>query len=159
MRVPWRKVASWHCTACGECCHRYKVPLTFYEYLRLKNTGFVEEKTFRYYIRKIGKRCPFQVNRICSLQGERKPIACKLFPFIISKRGKEEALYEYEDEEVYVYVELGCPNIVLGKAGKRIELLVREAVQLYFGEKKSVDHITSPMPNFINKKQFSAIRT
>jgi len=153
MRVPWRRVASWHCTACGECCHRYRVTLTFYEYLRLKNTGFVEDRAFRYYIRKIGKRCPFQIGRICSLQGENKPLACKLFPFTISKKGKEEALYEYNGKDVYVYVDVGCPNIVLGRAGRRMELLVREAVQLYFGEKRSVDYITSPVHGYLNKKQ------
>jgi len=143
MYVPWRRVASWHCTACGICCYKYKVKLTFYEYLKLKPTGFVEEKTGRYYIRKIGNRCPFQVGRLCSLQGERKPLACKLYPFLIRKKGEERALFEHNGEEFYVYVCTDCPNVVLGSSSKSMERLVREAIMLYTGEKRNVELITA----------------
>mgnify|MGYP000409704071 CR=1 FL=1 len=135
MRVPWRRVASWHCTACGKCCREYTVRLNFYEYLRLKNTGFVEEKAGKYYIKKFGKMCPFQTGNYCMLQKKNKPMACKLFPFIILKKGEKEALYEFNGEEYYVYVELGCPNLKLGKP-ENMEILVKEAIQLYLGIKK-----------------------
>lgn len=135
MKVPWRSVSSWYCSACGECCKGYKVRLSFYEYLKLKHTGFVEEKVGRYYIRKINNTCPFQIGNLCSLQGETKPLACKLYPFVVLKRGNDKALYEYNNEEFYVYVELGCPNLKLGKSNKKIEVLVREAIQLFLGKK------------------------
>jgi hypothetical protein len=150
MYVPWRKISSWYCSACGECCFQYKVPLRFYEYLKLRNTGFVEEKVGKFYIRKIGRQCPFQIGRLCSLQGSNKPIACKLFPFSILKKGKEEALYEYQGKEIYVYVNTSCPNVILGKTRNMMEKLVNEAAQLYFGEKEWIDLITSPLPSIPN---------
>ncbi|AEA47327.1 YkgJ family cysteine cluster protein [Archaeoglobus veneficus] len=147
MYVPWRRVASWHCDACGICCYRYRVRLTFYEYLKLRPTGLVEEKFGRYYIRKIGGRCPFQVGRLCSLQGVKKPAACKLFPFFVRRKGERDAFYEYNGEEFYVYISTDCPNVVLSRErreSKRVESLVREAVQLYTGEKRNVEFITAP---------------
>jgi len=150
MYVPWTRVASWHCNACGICCYRYKVKLTFYEYLKLKPTGLVEEKTGRYFIRKIGNRCPFQAGKLCSLQGERKPIACKLYPFLVRKKGKDEALYEYDGEEFYVYITTDCPNVKLGRRLKSMENLVREAVMLYIGTKRCAELITAPMKGLIS---------
>ena len=114
MRVPWKQVASWHCNACGKCCREYTVRLTFYEYLLLRKTGFVEEKATGYYIKKIGKSCPFQHRNLCLLHGKIKPKACRLFPFVILKKGEEDARYEFKGEEFYVYLELGCPNIKIG---------------------------------------------
>jgi len=143
MYVGWRRVSSWYCSACGECCYKYKVKLTFYEYLKLKNTGFVEEKANRYYIKKIGGKCPFQIGRLCSLQGKLKPIACKLYPFFIRKKGGDDAFYEFDGEEYYVYVNLDCPNVVLGKPKPLMEKLVREALMVYRGEKRSVELITA----------------
>ena len=144
MKVPWRYVSSWYCTACGKCCREYKVRISFYEYLKLKHTGFVEEKVGRYYIKKINNRCPFQIGNLCSLQGESKPLACKLYPFVVLKKGDEKALYEYKNEEFYVYVELGCPNLKLSsKELENIEYLVKEAVELFLG-KKNTNLITCP---------------
>lgn len=111
--------------------------LSFYEYLKLKHTGFIEEKVGRYYIRKVGNNCPFQIGNLCSLQGEAKPIACKLYPFVVLKKGNEKALYEYNNEEFYVYVELGCPNLKLGRANDKIEMLIGEAIQLFLGKKNT----------------------
>jgi hypothetical protein len=145
MWLPWRKISSWHCTACGRCCYEYKVRLNFYEYLRLRNTGFVEEKTGRYFIKKIGKKCPFQIGKLCSIQAI-KPLACKLYPFTIRERSslqKDSALYEYRGEEFYVYVNTFCQGVKVGKAGKNLERFVKEAVQLYIGEKRVVELITA----------------
>jgi hypothetical protein len=148
MYVAWRRVSSWYCSACGKCCLQYRVPLTAYEYLKLRNTGFIEERLGKFYIKKIGRHCPFQVGRICSLQGENKPLACKLFPFSIQKKGEEEALYEYRGNEVYVYVDCNCPNVIIG-GNRSIEVLVSEAVQIAFGEKREVELITSPAKTII----------
>ncbi len=148
MYVPWRRVFSWHCSACGECCLKYKPKLTFYEYLKLKHTGFVEERANRYYIRKVNGKCPFQEGRLCTLQ-ENKPLACKVFPFLVKKNAKDElALYEYEGEEFYVYVATDCRNTVLAKKPtERLEKLVREAVELVLGKKRKVEEITCKTEN------------
>ncbi len=152
MYVPWRRVLSWHCSACGECCRKFKPKLTFYEYLRLRQTGFVEEKAGRFYIKKIGNKCPFQVGNLCSLQGERKPLSCKVFPFLVRKKGgkgEESALYEYDGEEYYVYVSTECPNTVVAKSeSNTLEPLVREAVELVLGRKKKSEMITGKSLNF-----------
>ncbi len=144
MHVPWRRVHSWKCVACGRCCREYRVPLRFYEYLKLRHTGFVEERYGRFYIRKIGGRCPFQIGRLCSLQGEMKPVACKLYPFSVRKKGDEMAEYEYEGETYYVYVDVStCPNVVLGRPSEVMLKLVKEAVQIYLGEKRRMEYITA----------------
>jgi len=137
MRVPWRKVSSWYCSACGRCCSKYEIRLTFYEYLKLKQTEFVKEKSGKYYIRKIEDACPFQSGNLCSLQGRMKPLACKLYPFVVLLKGDEMALYEYNNEEFYVYVELGCPNLRIGKWSKGIETLVEEAIKLSLGRRET----------------------
>jgi len=145
MKVPWRRIKYWKCEACGKCCSEYRVPLTFYEYLKLKDSGFVEEKGGRYFIKKIGGKCPFQVGNICLLQGELKPLACKLFPFSIRKKGKEEALFEYEGEEYYVYVDIGCDNVIFGKPMPIMYKLIREAIEIYLGKKREPELITADL--------------
>jgi hypothetical protein len=133
------------------CCKEYKVRLTAYEYLKLKWTGFVEEKNGRFYIRKINGRCPFQLDKLCTLQNRMKPLACKLYPFVVLGKGDEEALYEYAGEEYYVYVEVFCPNLKLRKRGEKnltrspkIMEMVREAISLYRNEGK-FELLTSPI--------------
>lgn len=137
MHVPWRRVASWHCDACGVCCRVYRPRLTAYEYLKLRHTGLVEEKAGRFYIRKINGRCPFQSDRLCSLQNDLKPISCKTFPFVVRRKGEEDALFELDGEEFYVYADTFCPNLII-KRDKRpvVTELVREAVMLFTGGKE-----------------------
>ncbi len=147
MYVPWRRVASWHCTACGECCRKFKPKLTFYEYLKLRGTGFVEERVGRYYLKKVNGSCPFQRGNLCTLQGEMKPLSCKVFPFLVRKRPAKDAglaLYELDDV-YYVYVSTDCPNVVL--SGEPVEspdiaMKVREAVELVTGVRRNVERIT-----------------
>lgn len=137
MYVPWRRVASWHCSACGECCRIYRPKLTAYEYLKLLPTGLVEERAGKFYIRKITGKCPFQIGKLCSLQTSIKPLSCKMFPFAIYRRGEEEALFEFEKEEFYVYADVFCPNLVLKddlSASQEVQKLVEEAVSLYIGK-------------------------
>ncbi|MCS7122262.1 MAG: YkgJ family cysteine cluster protein [Archaeoglobaceae archaeon] len=145
MQVPWKKVASWHCTACGRCCYEYKINLRLYEYLKLKATGFVEEKFGKFYIKKIDGKCPFQVQNLCILQ-KNKPFACKIYPFRIFRKGKEEALFEFNGEEFYVYVDVFCKNVLLKndlKASKLMIPLVEEAVKLYAGEISTPKNLTA----------------
>ncbi len=141
MKVPWRKVHSWKCLACGSCCKAYKPRLTFYEYLRLPRQ-FVEERMGKFYIRKIAGRCPFQYENLCLIQ-EKKPLSCKLFPFSIHERGEDEALFVYGDEEYYVYVDTFCKNLKLGSPSREFVEAIIEAIKIYRGEKKSPELLTS----------------
>ncbi|WP_456467848.1 YkgJ family cysteine cluster protein [Archaeoglobus sp.] len=139
MQVPWRRVASWHCNACGICCKVYRPKLTAYEYLKLKSTGFVEERAGRFYIRKINGLCPFQRGNLCSLQQNLKPLACKIFPFIVRRKGSEEALFELDGETYYVYADTFCPNLLVKsdlKPVDRVYELVKEAVLLFTGKRE-----------------------
>lgn len=131
--MPWSRVHSWHCIACGECCKHFKVPLTFWEYLKFRKLGVVEERR-KYYLRKINGRCPFQIGRFCGIQ-ESKPLVCKLFPFTIRQRGDDSALFYYGDDEYYVYVDVFCRNIVFGGPSFRFKEMVREALEIYTGKR------------------------
>ena len=136
MQVPWRRVASWHCNACGVCCRIYKPKLTAYEYLKLKNTGFVEEKAGKFYIRKINGQCPFQRGNLCTLQHTMKPLSCRIFPFRVYTKGDDYALFEFDGEEYYVYADTFCPNLKIKsdmKPAKRVYELVKEAVMIFTG--------------------------
>ena len=150
MDIPWRKVHSWHCTACGSCCNEYLVPLRAYEYLRLKSTGFVMEKYGKFYVKKICKKCPFQYKNLCILQGSLKPTACKLYPFKIRKRGDEKAEFEYKGDVFYVYVDTFCPNVKLGRPTESLKRMIIEAIQIYLGEKREVEDITAKNLHLIN---------
>ena len=151
MRVPWKIVKDWHCVACGKCCDEYVVPLKPYEYLKLKWSGFVEERFGRFYIKKVNGKCPFQYNRLCILQGELKPVACKLYPFVIRKKGDERAEFEYNGETFYVYVDTFCENVVLGRPSESLKRMIVEAIQIHLGVKKDVEKITCR--NFFNAKK------
>ncbi len=136
MLVPWRRVASWHCSACGVCCRVYKPRLTAYEYLKLRNTGFVEEKMGRFYIRKINGKCPFQHGNLCRLQHSMKPLACRIFPFRVYTRGDDAAFFGLHGEEYYVYADPFCPNLKVKsdtREVREIYEMVREAVMLFTG--------------------------
>lgn len=140
MKVPWKKVSNWICLACGKCCLEYTPKLTFYEYLTMPRR-YTIEKSGRYYIRKIGKRCPFQIGNLCGIQ-PRKPLSCKLFPFTIRSRGNDDAYFEYDNEEFYVYVDTFCPNVKLGKPSKDFVKKVEEAIKIVKGERKDFRLLT-----------------
>ncbi|KUJ92444.1 MAG: hypothetical protein XD40_2362 [Archaeoglobus fulgidus] len=153
MHVPWRRVASWHCNACGMCCRVYTPRLTAYEYLKLRGTGFVIEKAGRFYIRKIGGKCPFQSGRLCSLQNDLKPLACKTFPFVVRRKGEEEGLFELNGDEFYVYADTFCPNLKI-KRDRRpaVAELVREAVMLFTGRRR-LSRLTATIPETAKPQQ------
>ncbi|MFN3384319.1 MAG: YkgJ family cysteine cluster protein [Archaeoglobaceae archaeon] len=147
MHVPWRFVSSWHCEACGVCCTQYKVRLRAYEYLRLKNTGLVEEKAGRFFIKKIGKSCPFQFGNLCSL-GNSKPIACKIYPFSILKKGDELASFEFEGEEFFVYVDDFCKNVKTKRDVRPSQIVareIREAIEILLGKRIDMELLTAKL--------------
>jgi hypothetical protein len=142
MIVPWIKVAEWRCTTCGRCCRDYKVPLTFGEYIYFRKFGAVEERR-KYYLRKVGGRCIFQYENLCGIQSK-KPIACKLFPFLIRERCKDErALFEYNGDEYFVFVNTYCRNIRYGTPTLKFKEIIKEAVEIYTGRKKRQVLLTS----------------
>ncbi|MEM0204115.1 MAG: YkgJ family cysteine cluster protein [Archaeoglobaceae archaeon] len=155
MHVPWRLVSSWHCEACGVCCTQYRVRLRAYEFLKLRQTGFVEEKAGRFFIKKIGKYCPFQVGTLCSL-GDSKPIACKIYPFSILKKGDELASFEFEGEEFFVYVDDFCRNVRLKKDAKPSQIIAREifeALEILTGKRTEMDLLTAKLNQGIREPQ------
>jgi Fe-S-cluster containining protein len=163
MHVPWRLVASWHCDACGACCREYRVRLRAYEYLKLKGTALVEERANRFYLKKIGKLCPFQKGYLCSLR-DSKPVACKLYPFSILKKGDERALFEYEGEEFFVYVDDFCKNVKLKKDLKpSAEILkkIEEATEIVLGKRVKLNLLTAklvsetPEPRLLHRRRLT----
>ncbi len=140
MKLPWRKVREWRCHACGRCCLAYTPKLTYYEYLKMPEQ-FVVEKRGKYYIRKFGKRCPFQSGNLCMIQSS-KPLSCRLFPFSVHRRGDEMALFEYGGEEFYVYVDPFCPNVVPGEPSKSLTERVLQAVMLSSGKRFDFEKLT-----------------
>jgi len=145
MLVPWRDIRWWECGRCGRCCFDFRPKLTAYEALKLMRTGFVECRDGKFYIRKIGGRCPFLQGELCSLQGSLKPITCKIFPFSVHRRGSDRALYQYKGRKFYVYVNDYCPNVILGGDGDA-EILVREVVMVATGELSVPRLLTAPTP-------------
>lgn len=145
MHVPWRLVASWHCDACGKCCKEYRVRLRAYEFIKFRHTGFIEEKAGRFYIKKIGGFCPFQKGRLCSL-GNSKPIACKLYPFSVLKKGEEIALFEYEGEDFFVYVDDFCKNVRIKRDPKpsaEVAQKIEEAIEIILGKRLELNLLTA----------------
>ena len=140
MKLPWRKVRAWGCHACGKCCLAYTPKLTYYEYLKMPEQ-FVVERRGRYFIRKSGKRCPFQNRNLCMIQNA-KPLSCRLFPFSVHRRGDEKALFEYGGEEYYVYVDAFCPNVTLGSPSKSFVEKVIQAVELVSGKESNFSRLT-----------------
>lgn len=134
--VPWRAVRGWACLACGECCKWYRVPLTPYEYALIVETlgaGFVEVTgTGNPCLKRVGGTCVFQdASGLCGLQPlGLKPLACKAWPFRVQKRaGDRRALFVYEGEEYYVYVNTKCKGVNAGTFYDLVQA-IREVIEL-----------------------------
>ncbi|MDW8045068.1 MAG: YkgJ family cysteine cluster protein [Nitrososphaerota archaeon] len=136
--IPWTSIRSWSCLMCGECCRQFKIILTPYDYAKIS-------KRFGYeyiYIDNLGNpcikkvndnRCVFQnASNLCSLQPLGiKPLACKMWPFMIHKDPRFEhrdALFHYKGEDYYVYVDRSYPCPGIGKGDS--EKLYRTIVEL-----------------------------
>jgi Fe-S-cluster containining protein len=153
--IPWRKVSFWRCLACGECCKKFRVPLTMFEYVEITSKfgeNIIELDLGKAYLRRnpLTGRCVFQKlkneNWICGIQ-EAKPIACKLWPFIIltkPKQKSDEALFIYKGENVYIYVDKRCPKVKIGKpTSYLINKVLPEVVNLNFNNKTKQFYSTS----------------
>lgn len=124
--VPWRNIADWKCSMCGECCKAYSVILNFHEWLRIvKNYG--AEQTVSglnklFIRRKSDGSCVFLYNlsdmHLCGLQ-QMKPKACKLWPFKVLSKPEfghaNDARYVYGENELFVYADSFCSGLRYGK--------------------------------------------
>lgn len=153
--IPWRKVSFWRCSACGECCKKFYVPLTMFEYVEIASIfgkNVIELDLGKAYLRKnaLTKRCIFQKFKngkwICGIQ-EVKPIACKLWPFIVltkPKQKNDEALFDYKGETIYIYVDKRCPEVKIGNpTNYLINKVLPEIVNLSFNNKTKQVYSTS----------------
>jgi hypothetical protein len=62
----------------------------------------------------------------CRIYAER-PIACRKYPFYIRLKGSKEALFEFDCERYFVYIDKTCRGIGVGfKAEKVIRDLIVE---------------------------------
>ncbi|NOZ58802.1 MAG: YkgJ family cysteine cluster protein [Euryarchaeota archaeon] len=154
--LPWRRVKSWRCTACGECCSRYAVPLSAGEYARLVSRfgdWVVRLKLGRPYLRRVSGRCVFLSGRLCSLQGSLKPYACRIFPFLVrdrEKKPRKEAEFWYGQSCFYVYLSPGCGEVRLGTPERWfVEQVIPEAIELHLNRSMPLRWLTSqaaPLP-------------
>jgi len=155
-------VQDWNCTACGVCCKGFDVVLDFPEWMRIvKSYGvvFTEPGISRFYLkRKSDGTCVFLYNLygrwLCALQ-QMKPIACKLWPFKVSDKprygGPNEAVYNYGEKKLYVYVDPACAGLQWGSpAPSFLTETLSEFVDLALGLRKkqfySTSAIFSPKP-------------
>jgi Fe-S-cluster containining protein len=123
--VPWRHVADWKCTGCGDCCRLYSVVINFHEWLKIAKSYGVEhtaaglDKLFLK--RRSDGSCVFlqcyQNGCSCGLQ-YMKPKACQLWPFKILTEPKYgfagNAKYGYGERQLYAYVDSACNGIRYG---------------------------------------------
>jgi Fe-S-cluster containining protein len=155
--LPWRRVRDWSCSACGDCCKLFEVPLSPYELARIMAFGGASKVRFEhgraYLSRRWDGRCAFQERLmglwICSL-ADRKPTVCKLWPFHIFDRpsyGKGgQAEYEYEGRKLYIYVNSSCPNLMLGPPTERLtSKVLPEILGMAFGEINSQRYSTGDL--------------
>lgn len=157
--IPWTKVRSWLCLACGECCKKFRVPLRAKEYAEIVSKfgyGAVTLDVGRAYLRGDPStgRCVFQRKVggrwVCGIQ-EMKPLACKLWPFAVLDKprggGGREALYPRLGRKFYVYVDARCPGVELGAPSERfVAKVLPEVVKLSQGAEISQLYSTSPIP-------------
>ncbi|MCS7130936.1 MAG: hypothetical protein NZ872_05910, partial [Archaeoglobaceae archaeon] len=77
--------------------------------------------------------------------GNLKPVACKLYPFSVLKKGEESALFEFDGEEFFVYVDDFCRNVKLKRDLKpSIEIIkqIEEAIEIILGKRIEVSLLT-----------------
>ncbi|MEM2842258.1 MAG: YkgJ family cysteine cluster protein [Candidatus Bathyarchaeia archaeon] len=157
--IPWRKVSFWLCSACGKCCIKFNVPLTITEYAKIMNRfgdAVIELDFGKAYLKKnpATGRCIFQKWRngkwICGIQ-EIKPLACKLWPFIILNKPKmDEALFTYIGEKFYIYLDKHCPEVKIGKPTNYLtNKVLPEIVKLSLNEKFKQVYSTALLPQAI----------
>lgn len=123
--VPWSRVRSWRCNACGICCRHYDVVLKFPEWLNIvKNFGvkYTAPGLNTFFLRRRADgSCAFLHDApnasFCGLQPA-KPLACKLWPFKVLDKPKfgnpNNAVYNYGNRRLFIYVDPACTGLRFG---------------------------------------------
>jgi len=143
--VPWRYIADWKCTRCGDCCRLYSVVINFHEWLRIVKSYGVEHTAAgldKLFIRRRSDgSCVFlQSNssiNLCTLQ-RTKPRACQLWPFKILTKPEfgyaNEAVFPCADSKLFVYADPLCPGISYGSPTLEfVSFTLREFVEIALG--------------------------
>ncbi len=123
--VPWRKIASWRCRGCGDCCKKYSVVLNFPEWYRIAQT-FGGQATVagmdRFFLKRVDDGscaflCSFAGSYLCGLQNM-KPDACRLWPFKVLSEPKygesNQAALDFMGKRLYVYADSNCSGLRFG---------------------------------------------
>lgn len=155
--VPWRRVESWTCVACGLCCKGFDVVLDFPEWINIVKTygvDFTQPSISRFYLRrKSDGTCVFLYNHygtwLCSLQ-RMKPIACKLWPFKISDKPKygnsKEASCKWSNQKLYIYVDPSCIGLRWGSPNLEFaSTILPEFIDLALYQRRKQFHSTAKL--------------
>ncbi len=143
--VPWKYIADWKCTRCGDCCRLYSVVINFHEWLRIVKNYGVENTVSgldRLYIRRRSDgSCAFlgtgSYACACSLQSA-KPRACQLWPFKVLMKPQygfaDQAEFPIGDGKVFVYADPLCHGLRFGSPTLEFATCtVREFVEIAAG--------------------------
>jgi len=152
--IPWSRVESWRCEACGECCKWFNIPLAMHEYAKISQAYGHHAFTLglgKVYLRKQGdERCVFQFRLggrwLCSLQAE-KPYVCRMWPFMVSRspvHGRSQAArWDSPYGRVYIYVDPRCPMIAFGSPSRHfLNKVLPEFVEMAFSQRIRQEHST-----------------
>ena len=149
--IPWRLIRSWKCLACGRCCKKYRVNLTWEEYEKIARYWPQEVKRTGdgfYLKRRPDGGCRFLWGKLCYLQIlNMKPLACKLWPFMILTRPDKmdinfEGLYQFKNKEYFVYLNPKCSGINKGDP-LNLKKVIEEVINLWLGLKKNQYYSTN----------------
>ena len=155
--VPWRYIADWKCTRCGDCCRFYSVVINFHEWLRIVKSFGVEHTAAgldKLFIRRRSDgSCVFlqsssSVN-LCGLQCS-KPRACQLWPFKVLMKPEfgyaNEAVFACGEHELFVYADPMCRGLSYGSPTLEFcNYTLREFVEIALGLRSRQLKTTSSM--------------
>jgi Fe-S-cluster containining protein len=152
--TPWRFIAHWNCKMCGLCCKAYSVVLSVPEWLcMVRNYGFETTASGldKIFIKRQGNGsctflCEFDGIHLCGIQSN-KPQTCKIWPSKISSEPKfgyeKEAVYTYEGNRFYVYVDSVCTGLTYGRPSFNfVNYTLREFVEVALGIRRNQSKTT-----------------
>ncbi len=162
--IPWRQIASWHCTGCGECCKGYSVVLNFPEWLiiaQLYGAENIVRGLDKFFIRRLmDGSCAFLCHvgntPLCALQNM-KPNACKLWPFKVLLEPKygepRQAELDYAGKKLYVYADSNCAGLRFGNPTWEFSnLTLREFTDIALGICKAQRNSTRNSRNYYARR-------
>lgn len=158
--VPWRQIANWRCTTCGNCCKLYSVVLNFTEWLTITKT-FGAQNTVagldKFFLKRVDDGacaflCKLAGTYLCGLQ-DMKPEACKLWPFKVLAEPKygdaKQAAFEFSGKTLYLYADSMCEGLRYGTPSWEFQSLVlKEFAALAIGTCRAQHNTTRNRPPF-----------